>query len=76
MDADVIGGTINFELREAKVKEAGKPDYDLLIQSAYNNLSNVKNKTNNYKYVGSVEDRFFDDRFGRFCSTRYEKEKI
>ena len=76
MDANVIGGTINFELREAKVKTPGIPQYSLLVQGGYNNLSNLYNKLNNYKYVGSVEDRFFDDRLGIFAQIDIERKNL
>ncbi|MDR3627565.1 MAG: TonB-dependent receptor [Ignavibacteriaceae bacterium] len=76
MDADVLGGTVNFEMKEAKVKVSGVPVFSLLVQGGYNNLSDVYNKWNNYKYVGSVEDRFFDDRFGVFAQIDVERKNL
>ncbi len=76
MDANVIGGVVNFELREAKVKEEGKPQYNLLFQGGYNGLSNAYNKLNNYKYIGSVEDRFMDDNFGVFAQIDIERKNL
>jgi TonB-dependent receptor len=79
MDADVIGGTVNFEMREAG---AGKTDqegigYSLLAQAGYNGLSNAYNKYNNYKYVGSVEGRFFEDRsLGVFAQADLERRNL
>ena len=76
MDADVLGGTVNFEMREAKVKEPGIPIFSLLAQGGYNNLSDVYNKWNNYKYVGSVEDRFFKERLGIFAQIDVERKNL
>jgi hypothetical protein len=59
MDANVIGGIVNFELREAKPTGSNSPSVGILAQGSYNGLSNAYNKYNNYKYVGSVENRFF-----------------
>lgn len=76
MDANVIGGTVNFELREAKVTEPGVPQIGLLLQGGYNNLSNAYNKFNNYKYAASIEDRFFDDRFGVLALIDIERRNL
>ncbi|MHB8579803.1 MAG: TonB-dependent receptor [Ignavibacteriaceae bacterium] len=76
MDANVIGGTVNFELREAKVIEPGVPKFGLLIQGGYNNLSDVYNRFNNYKYVGSAEDRFLNDRLGVFAQLDIERKNL
>jgi TonB-dependent receptor len=76
MDADVIGGTVNFELREAKVKVSGVPEFSLQVQGGYNNLSDAYNKLNNYKYIGSVEDRFLDDKLGVFAQIDIERKNL
>ncbi len=76
MDANVIGGVVNFELREAQVKEPGVPQFNVLLQGGYNNLSNAYNKYNNYKLVGSGEDRFFDDRLGVFAQLDIERRNL
>ncbi len=76
MDANVFGGVVNFDLREAKVHEPGVPKINLLAQGGYNGLSDVYNKFNNYKYVGSVEDRFFDGQFGVFVQASYERRNL
>lgn len=76
MDANVIGGVVNFELREARVKKPGVPQFNILAQGGYNNLSNAYNKYNNYKLVGSAEDRFFDDKFGVFAQLDFERRNL
>lgn len=76
MNANVIGGTVDFELREAQVNKPGVPVYRVLVQGGYNNLPNAYNKYNNYKYVGSVEDRFFHERLGIFAQVDVERMNL
>jgi TonB-dependent receptor len=76
MDANVIGGVVNFELREAQLNEKGGPQFGLLLQGGYNNLSNAYNKYNNYKYVISGEDRFLNGRFGIFAQLYAERKNL
>lgn len=76
MDADVIGGTVNLELREAQASPNGRPQFGFLVQGGYNALSNAYNKFNNYKYVGSVEDRFFNNKFGIFGQIDVERKNL
>ncbi|MCL5267437.1 MAG: TonB-dependent receptor [Bacteroidetes bacterium] len=76
MDANVIGGVVNFDLRQAQVKEPGVPQYSLLVQGGYNNLSDAYNKYNNYKYVGSVEDRLLNDKLGVFAQIDVERMNL
>jgi TonB-dependent receptor len=59
MDADAIGGTVNFKLKEAP--EGTK--YDFIAQGGYNDL---KKEYNNFKVVGSASNRFLDNRLGIF----------
>ncbi|MCL5020651.1 MAG: TonB-dependent receptor, partial [Bacteroidetes bacterium] len=61
MDAAVLGGVVNFNLREATTRKA---QVHLLAQGGYDNL---KNTYNDYKFVGTFEKRFFDDKFGVFA---------
>ncbi len=76
MDANVIGGVVNFELREAKVIKPGVPQFGLTIEGAYNGLSDANNKLNNYKYVGSAEDRFLNDKLGIFAQLDIERKNL
>src|ERR1039457_3284065 len=76
MDAEVVGGTINFQLREARLGGLGKPQFNILTQGGYNNLLDASNKYNNYKYVGSVEDRFFDELLGVFAQVDVERKNL
>lgn len=58
-DADAIGGLVNMQLREAP----SGLHTDLMWQSGYT----AKDKTyGNYKALGAVSDRFFDDKLGTY----------
>ena len=56
-DADAIGGVVNLRLREA---EEGF-HYNVLALGAYNNL---ETSFNNYKFSGTVSNRFYNDKLG------------
>ncbi|HVN47948.1 MAG TPA: TonB-dependent receptor [Bacteroidota bacterium] len=74
-DADVLGGTVNFKMREARGEKEGL-GVELLAQGGYNKLSDAVNRYNNYKYVGSVEGRFFDQKFGVFVQADLERKNL
>ncbi len=69
MDAAVIGGVVNFSLREAQ-NTNGKLKVNLTGQGGYDNLDNTYN---NYKFVASGEQRFLSDRFGVFAEATAER---
>ena len=76
MDANVLGGTVDFDLRDAHLGQSGIPKFSLLVQGGYKGLSDAYNKTNNYKYVGSAEERFLNDRLGIFAQIDMERENL
>jgi TonB-dependent receptor len=76
MDANVIGGVVNFELQQADVVKEGAPKFNLLIQGAYNGLPDAYHKLNNYKYVGSYADRFFENKLGVFAQFSLERRNL
>ncbi|MFZ1979349.1 MAG: TonB-dependent receptor [Bacteroidota bacterium] len=57
MDADAIGGTVNFTLNEAPQEFK----YDIQANGGYNDLTKY---WKNYKVTGSVSDRFLNDAIG------------
>ena len=73
MDAAVLGGTVNFDIREAKGTPTGAPSLFLLAQGAYNNLVSTYN---DYKFVASIEKRFFDDRLGIFVQGIAQRQTL
>ncbi|HTY10559.1 MAG TPA: TonB-dependent receptor [Bacteroidota bacterium] len=74
-DADVLGGTVNFKLKQA-TKEEGV-GVNLIAEGGYNGLSDAVNPYNNYKYIASVESRFFEDHsFGIFAQADLERRNL
>ncbi len=76
MDANVVGGVVNYDLRQASTDNLGVPRFNLLVQGAYNGLSDVYNKLNNYKYAASLENRFFNGKFGVFAQASFERRNL
>jgi len=70
MDAAVLGGTVNFRIKEAKGSGSSIPAISILAQDGYNNRQQLYN---DYKLAGSAENRFFDDRLGMFAQVIVEK---
>ncbi len=66
MDADALGGSVNFKLREAREGLS----YDVLFQGGYNNL---KKTYDDYKIVANVGNRFFKNKLGIFAQIDAEK---
>ncbi len=65
-EGDVIGGTVNFILRQA-------PDnmtFDALLQSGYSSLNK---STDNYKLVIGGSNRFFNKKLGAFAQIDLER---
>jgi len=65
-DADFIGGAVNFKLRTA---DSGW-NFDFVAQGGYNNL---KSTYNDYMLVGSVNNRFFEDKLGIYLQGNIEQ---
>jgi len=74
-DADVLGGTVNFRMREAKAGKKGLGIH-LLAQQGYTGLSDAYNKFNNYKFVPSIEGRFFNHRLGVLLQANLERRNL
>ncbi len=73
MDAAVLGGIVNFDIREAKGTLTGAPSISLVAQGAYNGLMST---FNDYKFVASVEKRFSDDRLGIFVQGIAQRQNL
>ncbi len=65
-DADHIGGSVNFMLREAPPGF----HYDVISQGGYNKL---KNTYDDYLFVGSVSKRFYHNLLGVFAQANIER---
>ncbi|MEW6508246.1 MAG: TonB-dependent receptor [Bacteroidota bacterium] len=73
MDATIIGGVINFTMRKAVKTDVVLPKFEVLSQGSYNGL---KETGRDYKFVGSYEQRFFDDKFGIFAQASIENRNL
>lgn len=65
MDGDFVGGAVNFKLRSAQDGFHS----EIMTQGTYNNL---KSDFGNYKLMGNVSNRFFNNRFGVFAMVQAE----
>ncbi len=60
-DADVLGGSLDFRMKEAPAHHKSGISYDVISQGGYNGL---KNSYTDYNYAGTVSTRIFDNRLG------------
>ena len=61
MDAAVLGGVVNFQIREAKRTPSGQPEIELSTQGGYNGL---RSAFGDYKFGATIGDRFLNERLG------------
>jgi TonB-dependent receptor len=80
MDATLIGGTINFTLRRAALStpmnprnQSWVPSFEVRTEGGYNGLKSTRN---DYRLVGSLENRFFDEAFGIFFQGSIERRNL
>ncbi len=73
MDAAVLGGVVNFQIREARKTSTGGPEIDFLSQGGY---KDIQNAYGNYKFAGSIGDRFLNDDFGVFVQGIVERVNL
>jgi TonB-dependent receptor len=76
-DADVLGGSVNFTLRQAQTTEENRIfKINLLAQGAYTGLPDAYRKFNNYKYVVGIENRFFESQLGILFQASLERRNL
>jgi TonB-dependent receptor len=75
-DADLLGGAVNFKIREAKGNEDGGLKYGLTAQSGYTMQGQDGTRFNNYKFVPSVEGRFLDQDLGVYFQANIERRNL
>lgn len=66
LEANSVGGTVNLKLQDI-------PDslhYSLMAQGGYNDLNNYYG---NYKFMGEISNRFFNNKFGFYLSLNTER---
>lgn len=76
MDANVVGGVVNFQLRDATSNYSGESIISLNAQGGYNGLANAKDYFKNFKVDASFEDRYFDKKLGVFLQGSYENRNL
>ncbi|HXX64963.1 MAG TPA: carboxypeptidase-like regulatory domain-containing protein, partial [Bacteroidota bacterium] len=69
LDADALGGTVNLTLKSA---DPGF-HFNVLTQGAYNRL---RDTYGNYKFTGSMSNRYLDDRFGLLLQGNVERKQL
>jgi len=69
LDADALGGTINLTLKTA---EPGL-HYNVTGNGRYDNL---RDTYKNYKFAGSISDRYLDDRLGIIAQGNLEEKQL
>ncbi len=69
LDADAIGGSVNLTLRQAPENF----HFDVSANGGYNQLGK---DWNNYKYTGSLSDRFFDNALGARIQLSIEQKQL
>ena len=60
MDGDQVGGSVNFVMKTASEGF----NYELVAQGGYNGL---RKELSDYQFVGSISNRFLDNKFGIFA---------
>ncbi len=68
-DADVVGGTVNFQIRKATPKGKGL-HLNGIVQGGYNGLEKTYG---DYKFVFGMNRRFWHKRFGLFAQADVER---
>lgn len=69
MDADALGGTVNFRLAEAP----SKAQYQFIAEGGYAGLTN---DFNNYRVLAGASNRFFDGKLGASFKASYEQKQL
>lgn len=73
MDAAVLGGVVNFGLRKAVRGNGNRPTFDVSAQDGYKSM---KNSFRDYMFVGSYEQRYFNQRLGLFVMGTTERRNL
>jgi TonB-dependent receptor len=73
MDAAVLGGVVNFQIREAKQTPEGTPEIELSSQGGYEGL---RSQFGDYNFSATVGDRFLDQRLGILAQAVVDRENL
>jgi TonB-dependent receptor len=69
MDGDQIGGSVNFVMKTAPEGF----NYEIVAQGGYNNL---RKSFNDYMILGSISNRFFDNKLGVFAQISADQKNM
>ncbi len=73
MDAAVLGGSVNFQIREAEKTSGNLPELHLSLQGGYNNLQNTYN---DYKFTATIGKRFLKNRLGILAQGIIQRQNL
>ena len=73
MNAAVLGGTVNFQIKDAQAMPSGLPDVHMSLQGGYDDL---QSSYNDYKYTASIGKRFFNNSFGVLALSVIERKNL
>ena len=73
MNAAVLGGVVNFQIREAKQTTSGAPEIELSAQGGYEAL---RNQFGDYNFSATVGKRFLNQRLGILAQTVVDRENL
>lgn len=69
MDGDQVGGSVNFVMKTASKGF----NHEVVAQGGYNGL---RKELSDYMFVGSISNRFLDDKFGVFAQITSDKKNM
>ncbi len=73
MNADVLGGVVNFQIREARQTSSGAPEIQLSTQGGYERL---RSQFGDYNFSATVGDRFLNQRLGILVQGVVDRENL
>ncbi len=73
MNAAVLGGVVNFQIRKAKQAPSGAPEIELSSQGGYEGL---RTQFGDYNFSATVGDRFLNRRLGILAQAVVDRENL
>ncbi len=73
MNAAVLGGVVNFQIREARQTSSGAPEIELSAQGGYEGL---RNQFGDYNFSATVGKRFLNQRLGILAQAVVDRENL
>ncbi len=73
MNAAVLGGVVNFQIREARQTPSGAPEIELSAQGGYEGL---RSQFGDYNFSATIGKRFLDQRLGILAQAVVDRENL